>query len=401
MRKVMTCFTMALFLTVFCGADWLQFRGTTGNAASSDASVPLEWSADKNTAWTADLPGRGPSCPIVVDGRVIVTCSSGPRQDRLHVVCFDAKSGQQLWHRQVWATGRTFTHPFSAVAAPTPASDGERIFAFFASNDLACLDLEGNLLWYRGLTYDFPKAGNDVGMASSPVVAGDTVVVQVECQADSFAAGIDAKTGETRWRIERPKFGNYTSPVLVPGKGSRKDTVLLLSMKGLTLHEPRTGKEIWQLEEPFGTVASATIDGNLAYVPTGGTTALKFSDQSASPEILWQSNRLRSGSSSLVAHDGCVFALNGGVIKCADAETGDDLWQLRIGGKHWATPVIAGRHMYCVSDAGEAHVIELSREQGKIVFKTGFDEPVVATPAIADGALYIRSDKHLWKIAAE
>ena len=170
---------------------------------SRDAAPPANWTATENVAWKVDLPGRGPSSPIVVGKKIVVTCSSGVKQDRLHVLCFDAATGNRLWERQFWATGRTLSHPSSANAAPTPASDGELIFAFFSSNDLVCLDLDGNLKWLRGLAYDFPRAGNDVGMSASPTVVGDVVIAQVECQGDSFATGIDKRTGESRWRISR------------------------------------------------------------------------------------------------------------------------------------------------------------------------------------------------------
>ena len=107
------------------------------------------------------------------------------------MVAIDQHTGKQRWRRSFWATGRTYTHPTSSNAAPTPVSDGQYIYAFYSSNDLACLDLSGNLMWYRGLAHDYPKAGNDVGMASSPAIAGDVVVVQIENQGDSFASGID------------------------------------------------------------------------------------------------------------------------------------------------------------------------------------------------------------------
>ena len=174
--------------------DWKRFRGDNGNSLATTAKLPLKWDDSNNIAWKTELPGRGPSSPIVVNDRVFITSSSGVRQDRLHVLCFDAKSGDKLWERQMWANGRTMTHNASANAAPTPASDGTNIYAFYSSNDLICYDLDGNLKWYRGLGHDFPKAGNDIGMASSPVVASDTVVVQVENQGDSFVSAINSKT---------------------------------------------------------------------------------------------------------------------------------------------------------------------------------------------------------------
>ncbi len=225
-------------------ADWLQFRGGDAGGAAAMADLPITWSAETNQhiAWKVPLPGKGVSGPIVVGGKILLTASSGFKQDRLHVLCFDAASGENLWERQFWATGRTLCHPTSAVAAPTPASDGRRVFAFFSSNDLACLDLEGNLLWYRGLSFDYPHAGNDVGMASSPVVVDETVVVQIENQDDSFAAGLDAATGETRWRHDRDPLANWSSPVAVRSNDGKGDLVLVTSSNKTTAYEPRTGR---------------------------------------------------------------------------------------------------------------------------------------------------------------
>src|SRR5687768_18312698 len=127
-------FRLALCATAIslCGADWRQFRGPGGSSFSPDASPPNKWSETENVAWKTELPGRGPSGPIVVKGRIYVTAASGPKQDRLFVLCFDEQSGHELWRREFWATGRTYCHPTSGVAAPTPASDGERIFAFYS-----------------------------------------------------------------------------------------------------------------------------------------------------------------------------------------------------------------------------------------------------------------------------
>jgi outer membrane protein assembly factor BamB len=193
--------------------DWRQFRGTNGSSISTETGLPIKWSATENIAWKVKLPGRGLSSPIVVGDRVFVTCSSGFRQDRLHVVCLNATDGSVRWDRQFTATGRTMTFPKICNATPSPASDGQRVFALFSSNDLICLDLDGNLQWYRGLTYDHPNVSNSLGMASSPVVIGDTVVAQVENDSQSLATGIDVATGLSRWTIERPKRANWTSAV--------------------------------------------------------------------------------------------------------------------------------------------------------------------------------------------
>ena len=235
----------------------------------------LEDGADQ-IAWTAELPGRGPSSPIVVGDRVFITSSWGRPQDRLCVLAFDAENGTELWRREFWATGRTLCHPMSAVAAPTPASDGQRIFAFYSSNDLVCLDRDGNLQWYRGLAYDWPKAGNDAGMASSPAVAGDTVVVQIENQNESFAIGIDVAVGETKWRIPRDPIASWCTPVVLPAADGHAPVVLLQSSAQLTAHNADTGEQLWQHAAGCSTISSLVAEASRIFVPASGMTALEL-----------------------------------------------------------------------------------------------------------------------------
>ena len=402
MLRTFCCVAGLLMGSTCLGADWLQFRGPNGASASGDKAPPATFdTTNNNVAWKAELTGRAASSPIVVSGRVIVTSSSGVKQDRLHVVCFAEDTGKKLWERQFWATGRTLTHPFSAVAAPTPASDGERIFAFYSSNDLACLDLEGNLLWYRGLAYDYPQVGNDIGMASSPVVVGDTVVVQVENQGDSFAAGIDTNTGETRWRVDRDRRANWVSPVALPGKRSGRDVVLLQSGTGFSGHDAQTGEQLWKFDLPCSTTPSPAVTADRIYIPANGLTAFDIPADASTPALAWSSNVLSpSPASPVVGNDGKIYTMNNsGVLTCGDAKTGERLWQLRVGGRHWATPVLAGDRLYTFDDNGVAKVVAIG-EKGEIVNTTEFGSPVKGSPALANGALFVRTDSHLWKIAA-
>lgn len=382
-----------------CGADWAQFRGPNASSVAVDARLPITWGEGENIAWRIELPGRGPSSPIVARDRVFITASSGFRNSRLHVLCYAVSSGEKLWERQFWATGRTATHNSISAAAPTPASDGNYVYAFFSSNDLICLDWDGNLLWYRGLAYDYPKAGNDVGMACSPLVVDGVVVVQVESQSDSFAVGVDAATGENCWRIRRTKVAGWSSPIVIPASGARKTAVLLQSRDCLTLHDPRSGAELWRWDEECSSTPSSLFSDGILYAPTGGLTAMKFSGESNSPEVLWDAFRMRPGASSPIVYNGCVYALSGAILKCADAATGELLWQLRLKGQHWATPVVAGDYMYCINYDGEARVVKLDGAKGEIAGESSFGERIHASPAVADNAMYVRSDKHLWKIA--
>lgn len=401
MTRSTTCLLAAAFVALLGGADWLQFRGANGASSSTDAAPPDSWNETTNVAWKASLPGRGVSGPIVVKDRTYVTCSSGVKQDRLHVVCFDNKTGDEVWQREFWATGRTLTHPFSAVAAPTPASDGERIFAFYSSNDLACLDLDGNLLWYRGLAFDYPKAGNDIGMASSPVVVGETVVVQIENQGDSFAAGIDVATGATRWRVERAHHANWVSPIALPGDREGNRIVLLQSASGLTAHNSMTGEELWRYDVPCSTTPSVAVSEDHIFIPANGLTVLKLAPDATVPSLVWDSSQLSPSAASPIVVGDRVYTMNGsGVLSCGDVATGERLWQLRVGGTFWSTPVVAGDRMYCINSDGAAKVVQLG-DKGEIVSSNEFSDEIKGSPAISAGALYVRSDRYLWKIARD
>ena len=391
-----------LFIPLFAAADWLQFRGTDQTSLAPESKLPAQLSASDNLAWKSPLPGRGASGPIVAGNRVFVSASSGAvKQDHLHVLAFDAESGQQLWKREFWATGRCFHHPQMANATPTPASDGQRIFAFYSSNDLICLDLAGNLLWYRGLAHDYPKAGNDVGMSSSPLVVGQTVVVQVENQGDSFAAGIDTATGETRWRIERPAAANWASPAALRGKDG-KQLVLLQSGKGLTAHDPLTGEQKWKYDVGCNIIPSPTTIGSRIYLPANGLTALDAEPGATAANIAWDSNRLAPGNASPVIDGDKVFLLaaRAGVLTCGNAKNGDLLWQLRLKGTFWATPVVAGGHVYCVNQEGQCFVVKPGEKDGELISTLELGDTFLGSPAIAGNAMYLRSDKFLYKIAA-
>jgi outer membrane protein assembly factor BamB len=395
MKPLVLTFSLLASVTV-AWADWPQFRGTDGNGIASALLLPDP--IDTNSiAWAADLPGRGLSSPIIIGDRVFVTCSSGPKQDRLHVICFNAKDGSKRWERQFWATGRTMCHEKTCVAAPTPASDGERIFAIFSSNDLVCVDLEGNLLWLRGLTRDYPNASNSLGMSSSLTVAAGVVIAMVENDDDSFTAGLDAKTGVNRWKLARPRTANWTSPMLFPSGTTTH--VLLQSSKGLAAVEPASGRIVWQYTDGASTIPSATVSDGVIYVPSHGLTALKPEPEGQSPKQLWRSGQFRPAFSSPVALKHRVYTLNeAGVLTCGDAANGERLWQLRLKGPFSATPVAAGDFLYCVNEKGLLQVVDTTRPEGAVSGELDLGKTVLSTPSIAGGAVYVRSDAKLWKL---
>jgi outer membrane protein assembly factor BamB len=390
---------------LFMGADWWQFRGRDGTSFVAKANIPVQFSDAKGIAWKIDLPGKGPSSPIVVGDKVFVTCSGGANQDQLYVVAVDGNSGGIAWQQRFWATGNCRCHPLSANAAPTPASDGKFIYAFFSSNDLACLDLDGNLVWFRGLSYDFPKARNDVGMSSSPIVANGVVVIQVESQGKSFCAALDAATGKTRWQVDRPAEASWSSPLLIPGSNQRPDLILLQSKGKTSLLSLTDGATVAEAAGECGLIPSSSVEGDRVYAPLDGTTAFDI-DPSGQMKKAWNSPRLRSGTASLVVSPSEIFAVErNGVLNAFDRQNGERKWQSRLAdgaeiqGGFWTTPVMIGEHFYFFAQNGQARVAKIGAAGAEIVHTFDFGETILGSPAISGDAMYVRGDQHLWKIA--
>jgi outer membrane protein assembly factor BamB len=405
-----------LLITAYCllitgafGSDWPQFRGPDSSATSLDANIPTKPKID----WSAALPGRGLASPIVIGGQVFVTSSSGPTQERLHVISFSAKDGAKLWERQLRATGRTMSHPKTAVAACTPCSDGKRVFALWSCNDLAAFDLEGNLLWLRGLTVDYANASNSLGMASSPIVVGETVVTMIENDSESYTLGIDANTGRNLWKMDRPKAANWSSPIVWQADKESAPVVVLQSSKGVVGIDPATGSRLWEYTEGASTMSSSVVVGDVIYAASKGVTALKPSKNGGTPEQLWRSEQMSPSTVSLVALENRIFAINGaGVLNMADLKTGERGWKLRIAdvktnGGFSGSPVGAGKYLVAVTEKGLLQIVDIAAPEGAVAgslqlpLKQDTKELVLSTPALSGNAIFVRADSALWRIGGE
>jgi outer membrane protein assembly factor BamB len=281
----MTTREIALAGGALQAGDWPQFRGPLGNGVSGEDGIPTMLDANKDLAWKADLPGRGLSSPIIIGDRIFITCSSGPKEQRLHVICLSASNGARLWERQFWATGRTVCQSKTCVAANTPAADDKRIVAIFSSNDAVCLDHDGNLIWFRGLGRDYPNASDSLGMASSLLLAGGVAVAQIESDSDGFTVGLDLETGMNRWKLERPHEPNWTSPTLL--KSGDSELALLLSHSGVAAVDAATGKIVWENADVSSSIPSTASGGGVLYMSSKhGLTALQTGAAGEKPKQL-------------------------------------------------------------------------------------------------------------------
>jgi outer membrane protein assembly factor BamB len=396
--------TFILTTASLSAGDWTQFRGPGGLGSSPETGLPVKWAygngKNDNLRWVAELPGRGLSGVVVAGGRVFVTACDGPEQRRLIVLCFDAASGKKLWQRSVLATGGTNCNPKTCMAAPTPVTDGKNVYALFATADLVAYDSDGNLLWYRSLTGDYPAITNQVGMAASPVLAPGLLVVPMDNSGESFLAGIDAKTGKNRWKVDRPRDINWVTPVVRGGE------VLFQGAAELVAYDLETGRRNWAYPAgKLSTIPSPTLgQQGEVLVPGGeaedGLVALKPGAAGETPAVAWKSPKLRPGGyATPLAYQGKVFSLNGaGVVQCADAKTGKFLWDVRLKGPISASPVGGGGRIYVANEKGQTQVVKIGEKEGVIEATNDVGEEILATPAIAHGAIFLRSDKHLFCI---
>lgn len=373
-------------------ADWAQFRGANGSAVSPETNLPAGFSDTSGLRWKATLPGRGVSSPVIVGGRVYVTCSNGAKDDRLHVVCIDAATGAQLWHRQLSATGSTACHPKTCMAAPTPVADETGVYALFATGDVAAFDREGTLCWYRSLVGDYPRLSNQVGMAASPILYKDKLIVPMDNQGESFLAALDTKTGKNLWKVDRPREVNWVSPLLRTANG--KTEVIFPALKSLIAYDIETGEKRWSSTNPSGGIPTPTLAGDLLLLPSRGVVALNLKGDK--PEQSWTSQKLTSGMSSPLVYDGRVYVCNpAGLVVCADAKTGKILYEERVTGPFSGSPIAGDGKIYVINETGVLTTLKAG-DKFEILAESKTGEEGLATPAVSGGAIFLRGEKTLF-----
>ena len=399
------------FAATLPAADWTRFRGPNGTGTVDDPNVPVEWTESKNVLWKVEVPGVGSSSPIVCKGKVFVQSSSADKKERfLH--CFDARSGKLAWSRSV-PGGAAKTHPKNNLSSSTPATDGERVYAaFWDGKDLvlAAYDYRGELVWKR----DTGKFAGEHGAGLSPIVVGDKVIINndqsgKELGGTSSVQAYDAKTGEPAWKVSRPTFrACYSTPFLLEKTDAGPD-VIVASTAGVTAYDPTNGHEVWNWRwkhgrMPLRTVGSPIYHQGMVFAQAGDgggdrhLVAIKAGGKGdvSGTALAWEKKKETPYVPGMVAKGDYLYWVDdNGFASCAVAKTGEVVWKERVlNGKVFASLVMAGDRIYAFGENGTGSVFKAS-PKFEVLATNPVGEAVYATPAIADGRLYVRGAKHL------
>lgn len=398
-------------LAVFCSAssllaaDWSRFRGPNGSGEVADPAVPLEWTRTRNVAWKTELPGTGNSSPIVVKGVVYLQAASKDGAKRM-LVAVDAASGAIKWAKEM--RGRTAkTHKKNSLASSSCGSDGERVFTPVWDGTAVTLfahDLDGNELWTASLgTY-----ASQHGPGMSPVPFNGNVYLNFDQDGASEFLCFDAKTGAKKWAAPRKPFrASYSSPVVREVDGGKTE-IVIASTAGVTGYDPETGKVNWDYEWKFDGMALRNVgspvlakDVVLAISGDGSGARSMVAVRPGPPaKLLWQkSKETPYVPCPLVKGDHVYWIHDGGFAICAEIGTGKVVWNERLFQKAVsASPLMVGDTIFAVAEDGKAAAFKASPDGLDKVGESDVGEPVFASPAVADGKLFIRGTTSLFCI---
>jgi outer membrane protein assembly factor BamB len=397
----------AFCLTFVLGAlsqaeNWDRFRGPNGEGQSDAVSIPVEWT-EANLLWKRPLVGMGHSSPVVWGDRIFVT--SADRQSAEQVVAaFDAPTGRPLWTKRL--PGATYPiHAQSSFASSTPALDAERLYYLWRVGDVAWIVAfthAGDEVWRREIS----RATDVNGFGVSPVVVDGIVVTAVENEKDdSFLTGFDAATGDIRWRVPRTSGSPpYCTPFTIHTRDGKKLLVTASTAAGLCAFDPANGHLVWQAieKEIPQRIVGSPIEANGIIVISCGqngnghvTIAVKRGEGNEPPKEVYRTREnVPYVPTPVVAGDLLFLWGDRGIVSCLELTTGRQVWRERVGGNFNCSPIRVGDRIYCASMDGEVVVIAADRTF-KVLARNELGGPTNATPAVAGGRMYFRTESTL------
>lgn len=426
MRQLFSVAFVALGLHGLAAAElnWPQFRGPQGDGTSSAKDVPLNWSETNHLAWKVAVPGRGRSSPVVSGNRVWLTLAveQGIVRERiggddmqtaehvsLEVVCLDAKDGRIIWRTPLFAVDKPDpVHWLNSWATPTPVVATGKLYCDFGTWGTACLDATtGKEIWRTRLPLD-----HQVGPGSSVVLYQNLMLLVRDGRDAQYVTALDQQTGQPVWRTDRPPIDtsngdlkkSFATPLLVQADG--KAQLISPGAHWVVAYDPANGKEIWRANHGRGfSIGSCPVFGDgVAYFSTGCMKPQLWAIRAdgtgdvTTTHALWKTLRQVPVMSSPLLESGTLYwTSDDGMANCSNPRDGEAFWQERLNQQHLASPLMAEGRVYFFGKAGKTTVVKAGKEFAKLA-ENQLDGTVIATPAIVEGAIFLRTDTHLYRI---
>ena len=417
------------------GSNWPQWRGPDGQGVSTETGLPTEWSDAKNVKWKTAIAGRGHSSPIVwgkkiflttaLDGAKIpgrkpgVTHKLSDGSEFVHpdavgadlnhtfkVICLDRDTGKIIWERVVYeGPVQDSRHKKASFASSTPATDGKYVFAFFGSEGLYAYDFNGKQIWKQNLG---TLSTASVGYGVSPLLYGNLVIMQCdESGMNSFIAAFDTKTGKEVWRVPRKVDVTWSTPVLV--HTDKRTELVTSAAEAIIAYDPATGRELWRhkgLES--NAVPSPVVSDDLVVLTSGSPSKIALAiraggsgDVTGTSQLVWSYNKGTAYVPSPILYGDYIYLMTDrGLLTCLDAKSGKMEYEGARVPKpttFMASPVAYEGKILLTSEEGETFILKAGPKH-EVLRSNSVGEPVYASPAIANGNIFIRGERHLFAI---
>ena len=395
-------FTLVPVCSEIARADtWPNFRGIGGLGVAGKVNPPLSWDAPsgQNILWRVAVPRSGMSSPIVLDDKVFLTGADDSARD---VYCFSASSGELNWTHELKNISGSpskeelpFVMEDTGFAAPTMATDGQRVAALFATGDLVCLDTQGRKVWAKNLGVPV----NHYGHASSLLSQGNLLYVQYDQREDARLMALDFRSGGLVWESKRNEI-SWSSPVLIENQGRLE--LIVTNSKSADSYQPSTGELLWHIDCLDGELApSPAFSNGMLFVANeyASASGIDISPHRSSPKIVWSYDQtLPEASSPLAFEDLLIIASAYGAVSCLSQKTGQVVWEHDFDVGFYSSPVLVNRSIYLADLDGNVHVFKADRHFEPLS-ESSMGEDVYATPAFVLDRIYIRTVNHLFCIS--
>ncbi|OHB83462.1 MAG: serine/threonine protein kinase [Planctomycetes bacterium RBG_16_64_12] len=388
--------------------NWPGWRGPRGDGTSLESGIPIQWNGLKqeNVAWKVPLPGLGHASPIVWEDRVFTISCPEETDDRV-LLCFDRKTGRLLWQRVVVHSPLEGKHKLNSHASSTPATDGRSVFVTFLDRTemlVAAYDFAGNQRWLVRPGEFYSKHG----YCSSVVLFENLVILNGDHDGDAYLLGLDRDTGKTVWKTLREnKTRSYSTPIIRRIDG--RTQMILSGSLSVASYDPRDGSRHWIIDGPTEQfVASLVYNGELLFLTAGfpelHIMAIRPDGHGnvTDTHVVWHTRKGCSYVPSPIASaDGKYFLVvsDDGIASLFEAATGHRHWMERIGPHYSASLVSADGLVHFLSDEGVTTIVRPGEELD-VVATSELGEPCYASPAISQGQIFLRAEKHLYCIGA-